>query len=431
MKKACLLLTVLLIALLFTACTDEPAQNNNQPAVDDNKISDTTPPVSDDDTAQDKVQTDTQPKLPEVWRDAVGNTEYVSVVFSRDISVYGYNSAGNTDVYENSIEYEHRVHNELYYITTLTDRPDVPEANLSSVDFSLIFEKTDGSVDIFNLTLADAAAKGKRYLGIKKDGQTQWLNSAAIMYFDEICAEVGITRENFLFRLHVDTISSIAHISVKTPFVLPDPNRELDVYEAAYKLVENIYTSFSVPAPNRTFVVTGYDEPKIKIYVPSEKYIGQWLVKPPTQRVEYDGVMYGEGSLDYWLLEYRNDEWQLHCGQYAYFGPKELVLEQNNTVPNPAGNYVEWPGTDSLNKNGFNCARVTLTRELNDGGYDDTGLVFRKDTIKYELGRSFATGLNYILTLTDDAAHYNYISYKAFEIRHSFRFLLHNFYVCW
>ena len=95
---------------------------------------------------------------------------------------------------------------------------------------------------------------------------------------------------------------------------------------------------------------------------------------------------------------------------------KTPETDDNNTVPNtPAASYVEWPGTDSLNKNGFNCARATVTRELNDGGYDETGLVFRKDTIKYDLGHGFATGLNYILTLTDDAAHYNYISYKAFE----------------
>lgn len=88
---------------------------------------------------------------------------------------------------------------------------------------------------------------------------------------------------------------------------------------------------------------------------------------------------------------------------------KDIVLN------NPAANYVEWPGADYLNKNGFYRARATVTRELNDGGYDKNGLAFRKDTIKYELGSSFATGLNYILSLTDDAAHYNYISYKAFE----------------
>ncbi len=95
---------------------------------------------------------------------------------------------------------------------------------------------------------------------------------------------------------------------------------------------------------------------------------------------------------------------------------KTPETDDNNTVPNnPAASYVEWPGTDFLNKNGFNCARVTLTRELNDGGYDETGLVFRKDTIKYELGRSFATELNYILSLTDDKAYYTYNSLKAFE----------------
>ncbi|MBO5973510.1 MAG: hypothetical protein J6Q16_02300, partial [Clostridia bacterium] len=74
---------------------------------------------------------------------------------------------------------------------------------------------------------------------------------------------------------------------------------------------------------------------------------------------------------------------------------------------------AEWPGVEKLNE--YSCGRATVTRELNDGGYDETGLVFRKDTIKYDLGHGFATGLNYILTLTDDAAHYNYISYKAFE----------------
>ena len=95
---------------------------------------------------------------------------------------------------------------------------------------------------------------------------------------------------------------------------------------------------------------------------------------------------------------------------------KDSDNSSDDIVPNnPAASYVEWPGTDSLNKNGFNCARVTLTRELNDGGYDDTGLVFRKDTIKYELGSSFATGLNYILTLTDDKAYYTYNSLKVFE----------------
>ncbi|MBO5973782.1 MAG: hypothetical protein J6Q16_03715, partial [Clostridia bacterium] len=162
MKKACLLLTVLLIALLFTACGDEPARDNNQPAVDDNKISDTTPPVSGDDNAQDKVQADTQPKLPEVWRDSLIVNDYISVTIRKEISRYGYDANG-TALYERTLFYELEQDDELYYITTLTDSPDVPtDADISGFDFSLDFKNPDGSVETVDMFLTRFAKNGKR-----------------------------------------------------------------------------------------------------------------------------------------------------------------------------------------------------------------------------------------------------------------------------
>ncbi|MBQ2865008.1 MAG: hypothetical protein IJE90_00635 [Clostridia bacterium] len=429
MKKAYLLLSLLLAALLlFTACTEEPTQNDAQPPVsdndaakdntpvtDDNKISDTTPPVSGDDTAQDKVQTNTQPKLPEVWRNMAGDKDYKSVTIRREISRYGYDANG-TALYERTLFYELEQDDELYYITTLTDSPDVPsDANISGFDFSLDFENYVGSVDTVDMFLTRFAKNGKRYLGIKKDGETQWLNSAAILYFDDICAEVGLNSENFFFDPYTDMITSIAHVSLEKPFVISDPNRELDVYEAAYKLVESIYISYSTPAPNRTFVVTSYEQPEIKVYLSADNYKlseeDQWLVSPPTQKFEYEGITEGEGSLPVWLMEYRCGEWRLYCRHYDS-NIKKTLIEPTNVKPT-VNDPAEWPGTENLNE--YSCGRATVVRELNDGGYDETGLVFRKDTIKYDLGHGFATGLNYILTLTDDAAHYNYISYKAFE----------------
>ena len=428
MKKAYLLLTVLLAALLlFTACTDTHDQNDAQPpvsdngtaqnnpaAVYDNKVSDTTPSVSGDDTAQDKAQTNTQTKLPEVWRNMAGDRDYKSVTIRREISRYGYDANG-TALYERTLFYELEQDDELYYITTLTDSPDVPsDANISGFDFSLDFENYDGSIDTVDMFLTHFAKNGKRYLGIKKDGETQWLNSAAILYFDDICAEIGLNSENFFFDPYMDMITSISHASIEKPFVISDPNRELDVYEAAYKLVESIYIAYSIPASNRTFVVTSYEHPEIKVYLPvadsrfNEE--DQWLISPPTQKFEYEGITAGEGSLPTWLMEYRGGEWRLYCKDHGY--TEMTLIEPTNTKP-IVNDPAEWPGTENLNE--YSCGRATVVRELNDGGYDDTGLVFRKDTIKYDLGHGFAKSLNYILTLTDDKAHYNYISYKAFE----------------
>ena len=69
-----------------------------------------------------------------------------------------------------------------------------------------------------------------------------------------------------------------------------------------------------MPAPNRTFVVTGYSEPKADIYTSSvEKKLkeDQWIVYPRTDTVEIEGITEGDGSFEGWLIEYRNGEWRL------------------------------------------------------------------------------------------------------------------------
>ena len=369
MKHTFRILSVFIICLMLAACgTDKPNEQDVKPPVTQQDGAGT-----NDTHINDNSNNDAQTSLPAVWRDEVKPTDYISATLKREISVMGYNERDLEVNYRKTLEYPVDFCNELYYITTLTDSLDIPAADLSQFGFSAVFKKEDGSTDSVDMVLSSFAKNGKRYLGLQDEhGTVQWLSDAALLYFNEICYNQGITYDNFLF-IPSDMISSVQQMVVATPFIVHDPDRELTVNQAAKKLMMGILESYTIPAPNRTFTITNYVEQSITVYKPAkgEKQLSenQWIVCPSLAKFRYEGVTYGEDNMPRWLLEYRDGEWRLHCRDQGV-------------------NFLEPEPPDSYTLCSYDYDTVTLTAMKSGAGYvpieqESWGVKIIENTMQY------------------------------------------------
>ena len=110
MKHTLRILLTFIICLILAACgTDKPKEHDAEPPVTQQDGA-----SANDTHINDNGNSDAQTSLPDVWRDEVKATDYVSATLKREVSVMGYDERGLKVNYRKTLEYPVYFCNELY-----------------------------------------------------------------------------------------------------------------------------------------------------------------------------------------------------------------------------------------------------------------------------------------------------------------------------
>ncbi len=368
MKKTAVILSLLLVLTLFTACGEIANEQEKQPQLPDSTAQSDSPinidasPAPDspasstppEGNSQDNTETSPQPendKAQDAVQASASSVDYDSLTLIRNVvsggywTVDGITQAGSI---EKKLQYNFfNTNNDWSKENSIVDKMerlllDIDRENSETAEnmfssrnpepYKAVFSVRNSEQTkevIFNIkTKSDNNENTSTAIAVMlADGSSAWLTDNAADEFIALCEQKGLTRDNFIISGSVtsmfDWLCSV-ETSNASPLFLYDENKELAPNKAAEKLMYEACRELSQPAPNRFFYYQNYEGCNFKLISNKDKeysnneYLNietltddQFIITAIEPIGTYTGIHNDGGPDPYFFMEYTNGQWQL------------------------------------------------------------------------------------------------------------------------
>ena len=343
MKKAYLLLAVLLVCLLITACGKvEPAvQDNTVPPVSDNNdkdaVNDGTPPADNKDITDVKDPDGSSADTPPVdsTPDAEIVCEFDTVAlkcFKRGSGYIRIEDGWKVETRVNELEYTFGGDfvDGIYKLLKQIDTTMNPKPESDIISYTARFYNCDGGTEeliVFSPPRGGTEYGANRVWVKVSEQERRPLTIEASEEFMRRCNNKGLKDNRFFSDKSITTeIDWLFSLAKRQPILVYDENRELTPEQVVEQSLYNLGKELTQPAVDRFFIIKDYEGWGYAIYSNKEEDESirnhplyglsgltddQYVVVPRGIRGIYEGLS-NDGMYDsHFFLEYEAGIWRL------------------------------------------------------------------------------------------------------------------------